>query len=283
MSLSIVGSSDANFQANKFVGQSASISFLPTSTWEVGDYVFAFIGVFAATAGTSSQPILPGGISLTAGWSTDFGNQYFQQGFSRHPYWFPVGKFVDTAGFHLESCTVTFNDFDGIDGFGVYLVAQGIGVRGGGGGISYAYVPLDNSDTDNVADGFGGSPQTVSFPSAPGWPSGTGGSLLFYVASAGGSGTTTADSYAWSGATEIGEQFQQNWVESGVNDVDTGWSSAYTLLGPGVTTLPADSVTATYSAGGTVFHRAMRTLITFAPTPPTPIEKTFSISPGDLR
>lgn len=255
MALTKVGVTNTPVQGAISNGQTFDIEFAADTTFQENDFLYVAFG--AGQDVTGGNP----GITLPAGWGGDEAGHYWAVGYTNHPYIFQAYHFVTAgeAGSATITCTVTVDDIGGV---GAYYVPCGIAVRGGDSINSQAAAWAEE---EAGASGTT-SPQTLSLVGSTGYPVGTAGTLVFYVATTGGGTTDLSGSYAWSNADvhELDDRAVNNYF-GGTRDMH--FSVAYALVTDDV--IPATDVTRTFSPNGTSFKAAW-TFITLDGTPPTP-------------
>lgn len=249
MALSKVGAAPGASAFHIGAGGTLAVVFTADTTFAEDDFLLCHVGAGALDSNQVYTP-LPSEITVSSGWSkfTSLGeNGSFQQ---NTPYALPVTHFVTSgeAGGTTVTLTVTLPSVSTVDGLpgdasqvGFIISYGGVAVRGGD-TIKLEYIPLDDGDTDFAQDAFG-TPKVATFSAVPpydaDWYSDTGGSILFYglVTQA---NNGTAASTAWTGPTELCDEFHQDAQEAGATDKDFAWSSAYEILA-GSADWPADS------------------------------------------
>lgn len=276
MALSKVGTSPAVIAYGKAAGDTITVTFTADTTFAEDDLLIFFLSTGAKSAG-STYTHLPGtgtvNTATTGAGTTHVGTwQEGQVFFQNTPYWGLVYHFVDAseAGSASISFTVTLGTVDTVGGSTGWMFAQGgVAVRGAT-SVNTIYVPADNTDTDNVLGTSGASPQTPGpWPSVAPYYSPSAGTLLLYGTCENGLATAaTAMSVAFTGPTEIDDDFSANLMPT---NVDVWLASAYELLGPS-DNYPADNITFTWTASaGNLLSYAWRAIISLdAAAPATP-------------
>jgi hypothetical protein len=261
MALSKVGTS-ANVQAyGKSAGGTISVVFTADSTFAENDFLVFFLSTGAKSAGstythlpgtgTVNTATSPGGTWTVGTWQN---SEVF---FQNSPYWGAVYYFVTgaDAGSATITVTVTLGTVSSVGAGTGWMFAQGgVAVRGAA-SLSNRFVPPDNTDTDNVVETAGASPQTATWPSVAAYYAPTAGTLLLYGTSPDGFATAaTASSTVWTGPTEIDDDFSLNLMPT---NVDMWQSSAYELLSTSAA-YPADHFVQTWAGGASQFTFGFR-------------------------
>jgi hypothetical protein len=246
----------------------AEAYFTPTSTWTVGDVL-----VFAASVGSNlGTPTIDATFTNMARVLHDLGGaagQWTEAGtFQQNTfdgYWWVFYHAVtaqDLIDFGSSGDIIAQVELTNVTGGQGYIrIAGGVAVRPvSGETVTNSYVPADGSDTDNSVSLSGASPQVGVFPLTAPYYSGD--TLLYYVSSGDWNFTDlTAVSVAWTGPTELDDDFRLNADGSH----DTGWASAYELLAAGAS-YPASTTTRTWTGVSTPGSYGWRAIIEFEGT-----------------
>lgn len=243
MALTKVGVTDTPGYGAISNGQTFDIFFEaddPIGGFHENDFLYVAFG--AGQDVTGGNP----GITLPAGWDGDETGHYWSVGYTNHPYIFQAYHFVTgaEAGEATIQLTVTVDDVGGV---GAWYAPCGIAVRGG---VSISAQAAAWAEEEAGPSGFS-SPETLSLLGSSGYPVGTAGTLVFYVATTGGGTTDFTGSYAWSDVTELDDEVLTNYF-GGTRDAH--YSVAYALITDDV--IPATDVTRTVSPTGSSFKAA---------------------------